>query len=90
MTDLADLDPARTAFLLMDYQRGLLATLEPGPAVAARLGTGALRRLERRGLVAIEARAQRRRPATGRVGASRRRAVGGAGELVKRADRADA
>jgi len=71
----AELTPAGREALqdgtaLTDAQRGLLAGLETGPVVAARLGTGALRRLERRGLVAIDPRPQRRRPATGRVGAS--------------------
>ncbi|HZU39598.1 MAG TPA: primosomal protein N' [Solirubrobacteraceae bacterium] len=55
---------------LTDAQRALLSELErSGPAVAARLGTEALRRLERRGLVTLEPRAQRRRPAAAPVGA---------------------
>jgi primosomal protein N' (replication factor Y) len=55
---------------LTEGQRVLLESLERhGPTVAARLGTEGLRRLERRGLVAIERRPERRRPASARVGA---------------------
>jgi primosomal protein N' (replication factor Y) len=54
---------------LTQAQRTLLARLQQdGPTVAARLGTPALRRLERRGLVRIETQALRRRPVTVAVG----------------------
>jgi primosomal protein N' (replication factor Y) (superfamily II helicase) len=45
-----------------DAQRGLLGALADGPVVASELGTPALRRLEKRGLVRIEARPLPRRP----------------------------
>jgi primosomal protein N' (replication factor Y) len=49
---------------LTGRQRVALELLrEEGPAVAAGVGTPLLRRLERRGLVALELHAQRRRPA---------------------------
>jgi len=51
------------AVALNDAQRTLLATLErDGPSLAARLGTPALRRLERRGLVSVVQRTRARRP----------------------------
>jgi primosomal protein N' (replication factor Y) len=54
---------------LTDAQRALLARLrDHGPVLAASLGTGALRRLEGRGLVAIERRIIPRRPVNLRVG----------------------
>ncbi len=63
---------------LTDGQRTLLTELERrGSGVAAHLGTPALRRLESRGLVSLEARAERRRPARTTVGA-----VAGASELT--------
>jgi primosomal protein N' (replication factor Y) len=40
-----------------------------GPTVASTIGTGSLRRLERRGLVTLDRRVQRRRPAQATVGA---------------------
>jgi primosomal protein N' (replication factor Y) len=53
----------RGAEPLTDGQRIALERLrDGGPAVAASLGTPLLRRLERRGLVTLEHRAQRRRP----------------------------
>src|SRR5947209_11569378 len=48
---------------LTEAQRALLGGLDAGPRRAAELGTAALRRLEARGLVALDARPQRRRPA---------------------------
>jgi primosomal protein N' (replication factor Y) len=54
---------------LNDRQRALLSSLErAGPTVAAELGTPALRRLERRGLVAIDDRPAPRRPHVAGVG----------------------
>ncbi|MHB8690169.1 MAG: replication restart helicase PriA [Solirubrobacteraceae bacterium] len=57
---------------LTDAQRALLGTLAETaptrPAVAARLGTPALRRLERRGLVELTLDAQRRAPTVVRIG----------------------
>ena len=59
------------AIRLTDGQRALLTTLrDGGPAVAATLGTGALRRLQTRGLVAMEPRARGRRPVSHAVGAA--------------------
>jgi len=58
---------------LTDRQRGALERLRvDGPTAAAALGTDTLRRLERRGLVALERRAERRRPAQATVGAASR------------------
>jgi primosomal protein N' (replication factor Y) len=55
---------------LNERQRGLLTALErEGATVAAALGTPALRRLERRGLLTLELRVMRRRPASIAVGA---------------------
>ena len=52
-------------------QRALLGGLaEGGPAEAATLGTGALRRLERRGLVSLQRRARPRRPAGHAIGSA--------------------
>ncbi len=52
-------------------QRAALETLaRNGPSVAADLGTPVLRRLERRGLVRLALRAQRRRPVQPAVGSS--------------------
>ncbi len=63
---LAD-DEAR----LNDRQRGLLQALaERGPTVAAELGTPGLRRLESRGLVAIDRRPRPRRPVRHEVGSA--------------------
>jgi primosomal protein N' (replication factor Y) (superfamily II helicase) len=56
-----------------DAQRALLDALANGPVVASELGTPALRRLEKRGLVTIEERLIARRPrrhAVGRADAS--------------------
>jgi primosomal protein N' (replication factor Y) (superfamily II helicase) len=50
-------------------QRAALEALTAGPAVAAEVGTTRLRGLERRGLVTIARRAQRRRPQMPAVGA---------------------
>jgi primosomal protein N' (replication factor Y) len=72
----AELTPAGAAALtdgtqLNDNQRQLLQRLhDGGPQTAATLGTGALRRLERRGLVAIAAEVLRRRPARHAVGSA--------------------
>ncbi len=56
---------------LTDGQRALLSALAAGgPTPAAELGTGALRRLESRGLVALERRERGRRPAGHAVGAA--------------------
>ena len=51
-------------------QRALLTALQGGggSAIAARLGTPALRRLEKRGLVTLALTVQRRTPEAGRVG----------------------
>jgi primosomal protein N' (replication factor Y) len=54
---------------LTEGQRAALEELQRrGSAVAAELGTPVLRRLERRGLVTLELRAHRRRPAGAAVG----------------------
>ncbi len=53
---------------LTDAQRALLAALVDGPVVASELGTTALRRLEKRGLVRIEERLVARRPKRHTVG----------------------
>jgi primosomal protein N' (replication factor Y) (superfamily II helicase) len=56
---------------LTDGQRAALEQLRrEGPTIAAALGTQSLRRLERRGLVALERRATRRRPGQATVGAA--------------------
>jgi primosomal protein N' (replication factor Y) len=55
-------------------QRALLEGLAGGPRIAAELGTAGLRRLEARGLVRIEPREQRRRPAHHVVGSAPREA----------------
>jgi primosomal protein N' (replication factor Y) len=56
---------------LTEAQRGLLAALRSrGPVTAAELGTGALRRLEARGLVELEQRARARRPVRRALGAA--------------------
>jgi primosomal protein N' (replication factor Y) len=56
---------------LTDRQRGLLTALaERGPTVAAELDTPGLRRLEGRGLVALDRRPRPRRPVTHAVGAA--------------------
>jgi len=56
---------------LTDRQRELLGSLgRDGPTVAAQLGTGSLRRLESRGLVAIDRRAVARRPVLHGIGAA--------------------
>jgi primosomal protein N' (replication factor Y) (superfamily II helicase) len=69
---------------LTDGQRSALSALaQSGPAPAARLGTPVLRRLAGRGLVALEPRPQRRRPASATVGA-----VSGAAELTEDQSRA--
>ena len=89
---VAELTPAGAAALtgdgtqLNDNQRALLHRLhQDGPQVAAALGTEALRRLERRGLVTIEHRmhatspgpARGRAPPRRRAAADRRPAAGG-------------
>ena len=54
---------------LSDRQRALLQSLrEHGPTIAAQLGTESLRRLETRGLVALERRIVPRRPARRALG----------------------
>src|ERR1700748_253199 len=59
--------PAR----LSDRQRALLGALgERGPTVASELDTPGLRRLEERGLVAIERRPRPRRPAHVQIGSA--------------------
>jgi primosomal protein N' (replication factor Y) len=71
---VAELTPAGRSALeagerLTQGQREALEQLRTeGPAVSARVGTPALRRLERRGLVTLGLRAQRRRPAQPAVG----------------------
>jgi primosomal protein N' (replication factor Y) len=72
---VADLTPAGAEALgadgaiLTDHQRGLLQALsQRGPVVAAELGTSGLRRLETRGLVSLDSRVLRRRPARHAVG----------------------
>ncbi|MGZ4312019.1 MAG: DEAD/DEAH box helicase, partial [Solirubrobacteraceae bacterium] len=56
---------------LNDRQRGLLGALaQRGPTVAAELDTPGLRRLERRGLVAIDRRPRPRRPAGLQIGSA--------------------
>ena len=56
---------------LTPHQRELLATLaRSGATVASELGTGSLRRLESRGLVAIDARVRPRRPARRPLGSA--------------------
>jgi primosomal protein N' (replication factor Y) len=56
---------------LTDGQRGLLTRLQSdGPALAADLGTSALRRLESRGLVNLDLRDRPRRPVDHAVGAA--------------------
>jgi primosomal protein N' (replication factor Y) len=73
---VAELTPAGTNSLtdgttLTKSQRGLLETLAAdGPRTASELGTGALRRLEARGLVAIEHRTRRRVPVRHDVGSA--------------------
>jgi primosomal protein N' (replication factor Y) len=58
---------------LTDRQRALLATLvAAGPTPAAELGTSALRRLESRGLVALQSHVRSRRPVAYAVGAASR------------------
>jgi primosomal protein N' (replication factor Y) len=53
-----------------ERQHQLLVALLDGPAVASELGTEALRRLERRGLVSLSEQAVRRAPAHHRVGSA--------------------
>jgi primosomal protein N' (replication factor Y) (superfamily II helicase) len=74
---VAELTPAGRNALAADgvrltgRQRELLAALDgAGPTVAAQLGTEGLRRLEGRGLVALDRRARPRRPARHAVGAA--------------------
>ena len=75
---VAELEPAGEEALgaengarLTDRQRAALTRLrEHGPAPAAELGADTLRRLERRGLVSLQRRAIRRRPATRNVGSA--------------------
>jgi primosomal protein N' (replication factor Y) len=56
---------------LTDGQRALLTALQAaGPSPAVDLGTGALRRLESRGLVALERRVRPRRPTRHAVGSA--------------------
>ena len=62
---------ANGASPLNPHQRELLAALQSaGATLASELGTGALRRLESRGLVSIEARVSPRRPALRPLGAA--------------------
>ncbi len=64
-------DPAAVTPRLTANQTQLLGTLrESGKATASELGTGALRRLQARGLVTIDRRAHRRRPPTHAIGAA--------------------
>jgi primosomal protein N' (replication factor Y) len=69
-SDTADAQLPPAGVRLTDPQRALLGELAArgGTATAAELGTGALRRLERRGLVTIAARIVVRRPANLTVG----------------------
>ncbi len=74
---VAELTPEGLAALsddgarLNDRQRGLLQSLsERGPTVAAELDTPGLRRLESRGLVAIDRRPRSRRPVRHEVGSA--------------------
>jgi primosomal protein N' (replication factor Y) len=74
---VADLTPEGRAALgdpgarLNDRQRALLGALgERGPTVASELDTPGLRRLESRGLVAMDRRARPRRPAGLRIGSA--------------------
>jgi primosomal protein N' (replication factor Y) (superfamily II helicase) len=74
---VAELRPTGRAALsdptvrLTDGQRALLERLHTqGPTTAAELGTGALRRLESRGLVGLELHERGRRPADHAVGAA--------------------
>jgi primosomal protein N' (replication factor Y) len=53
-----------------ERQQQLLVGLLDGPVVASELGTEALRRLERRGLVSLSKQAMRRAPARHRVGSA--------------------
>ncbi len=54
---------------LTDRQRAILERLRrDGPTVAAAIGTDSLRRLERRGLVILQRRVERRRPGQATVG----------------------
>jgi primosomal protein N' (replication factor Y) (superfamily II helicase) len=78
---VAELTPAGRALLpdggarLNDRQRGLLQALaDRGATVAAELDTPGLRRLEARGLVAIDRRARPRRPVRHEVGSAAARA----------------
>ena len=64
-------DGADGAERLTDRQRAILERLRrEGPIAASAIGTDALRRLERRGLVTLERRAQRRRPGQATVGSA--------------------
>jgi primosomal protein N' (replication factor Y) len=74
---VAELTPEGRAALgdpgarLSDRQRALLGALrELGPTVASELDTPGLRRLERRGLVAMDRRVRPRRPARVQVGSA--------------------
>jgi primosomal protein N' (replication factor Y) (superfamily II helicase) len=78
---VAELTPAGIAALgddrarLNAHQRELLESLQrSGETVASELGTDALRRLESRGLVAIDARVRARRPAQRPLGSAAERA----------------
>jgi primosomal protein N' (replication factor Y) (superfamily II helicase) len=75
-TLVAELTPAGKNALtegvpLTELQREALTALDlGGPTIASQLGTATLRRLERRGLVAVGARVTRRRPARHDVGSA--------------------
>ena len=70
-TALAPEQDSAARATLNDAQRALLLSLrEEGPTIAARLGTPRLRRLESRGLVALEQASIPRRPALLSVGAA--------------------
>lgn len=66
----AGLDALSGGVVLRDGQRTTLERLLEGPARAAELGTERLRRLEQRGLVAIDSAVTRRAPRTPKVGAT--------------------
>jgi primosomal protein N' (replication factor Y) len=71
LTDAGEAALGDDEIRLTDGQRSLLTTLQAtGRTPTADLGTGALRRLETRGLVALERRARPRRPAQHAVGAA--------------------
>jgi primosomal protein N' (replication factor Y) len=71
MTDAGEAALGDDETRLTDGQRALLTALQAaGPSPAADLGTSGLRRLESRGLVALERRVRPRRPVQHAVGAA--------------------